>query len=84
LEDPEMKRPRPKLVASPVKPKVVSLPTAGVILGGVNVKTVSRLVQRGKIRGVKVGTRSMVFPDSIDEYLAEEAKAKTEAGAEVK
>ena len=73
-----MKRPRPKLVASPVKPKVVSLPTAGIILGGVNTKTVSRLVQRGKIRGVKVGTRSMVISDSIDDYLAE-AEAEAEA-----
>ena len=77
-----MKKPRPKLVASPVTPKVVEPPDSGSCLGGVNVKTVSRLVQRGKLRGVKVGTRNMVFPDSIDAYLAEEAKAKTEVGAE--
>jgi excisionase family DNA binding protein len=62
---------RPKLVANPVKPKLLSRQTAGVVLGGVNVKTVSRLIQRGKLRGVKVGTRSMVDPDSIDAYLAE-------------
>ena len=62
---------RPKLVASPVTPKLLNRQTAAALLGGVHVKTIDRLIERGKLRGVMVGTRKMVDPDSIDAYLAE-------------
>jgi hypothetical protein len=60
---------RPKLVASNVKPKLVSRQTAAKMLGDVHTKTVDRLIQRGLLRGVNVGARKMVDPDSIDAFI---------------
>jgi hypothetical protein len=39
-------------------------------LGDVNLRTVDRLIRRGKIRGVKIGSRMMIVDDSIDTLIA--------------
>jgi excisionase family DNA binding protein len=36
----------------------------------VHVRTIDRLVRRGKLRGVKVGSRMMIEDDSIDAFIA--------------
>ena len=61
---------RPKLTAANVKPKLHSVPTTGKLLGGVHDSTVSRLVAKGKLRAVKIGSRKMIVADSVDELLA--------------
>jgi excisionase family DNA binding protein len=63
---------RPKLApAANVKPRLHSVPTTGKLLGGVHNATVSRLVAQGKLRATKIGSRRMIFADSIDELLAD-------------
>ena len=66
---------RPKLApAANIKPKLHSVPTTGK-LGGVHNATVSRLVAKGKLRATKIGSRRMIFADSIDELLADKGQA---------
>jgi excisionase family DNA binding protein len=65
---------RPAMTAGNVKPKLTSRHTAAKILGGINLRTVDRLVKAGKIRGVKVGSRAFLVTDSIDEFLADSSE----------
>lgn len=61
---------RPKLTAANVRPALHTRHTTGKLLGGVHLTTVDRLVKRGKLRAVKIGSRKMITADSVDELLA--------------
>ena len=41
-------------------------------LGVKNTRTIDRLIRDGKLKAFRVGSRVMVFTDSIDEYLKRE------------
>ena len=61
---------RPPLKASHVKSKLMTRHAAAKVLGEIHLRTLNRLVKAGKLKGVKVGTRSFVVADSVDQFIA--------------
>ena len=53
-----------------VKRKLFSRPEAAGFLGGIHVRSVDRLLKRGKLKGVKVGRRSMITIESAEALAA--------------
>lgn len=64
--------------------RVVSIPKAQRLLGDVTYRQVGLMLQRGELRGCKVGRRRVVLLDSINNYLDERmAAARLEEHEEV-
>ena len=51
------------------KPALISRPAAAHKLGGVSERTVDRLCSVGKLRWTKVGSRKMIFDESVDALI---------------
>lgn len=50
----------------PVKRKLLSRHEAAALLGGIHIRSIDRLLQRGKLAGVRVGRRSMITLESAE------------------
>lgn len=54
-----------------MEPLGLSIPDTGKALGGSSRNTIYRLINRGKLKKVKIGARSLVTVESIKAYAAE-------------
>lgn len=45
-------------------------------LGGISVRTISRMIERKELIGVPVGRRAMVLISSIDDWVAQQVRAQ--------
>jgi excisionase family DNA binding protein len=59
------------------RPAGISREKAAAKLGDppIHLRTIDRLIKRGKLKAYRVGSRVFVLTDSIDEYLEREAVA---------
>ena len=56
------------------QPFLCSLQAAADSLGGISVRTISRMIARKELVGVSVGRRSMVLISSIDDWVVQQIK----------
>ena len=54
----------------PLEQKLLSREVAAKVLGGVNVRTIDRLVKSGKLASVKLGRRHMITRESAEDLAA--------------
>lgn len=58
------------------QPFLCSLQAAADSLGGISVRTISRMIARKELVGVSVGRRSMVLISSIDDWVVQQIKKR--------
>ena len=54
----------------PAKRKLISRDEAAEVLGGINIRTVDKLIKRGVLKSKKLGRRHMIVADSADDLAA--------------
>jgi excisionase family DNA binding protein len=59
--------------AAGAKPALMSRQAVAFRLGGVNERTVDRLIETGKLRAIKIGSRKMIYAASVDALIGEAA-----------
>jgi excisionase family DNA binding protein len=53
-----------------VEKKLLSRSETAVMLGGIHDRTVDSLIKNGKLKTVKLGRRSMITANSVEELVA--------------